>query len=81
MRYAKLVRAATAASRTAADCPDSAQLGDPCRGEDCKLRIPFVARDTVCRPQKDAGETCWHRKECKSNQCKFTVSPFGPHCT
>ncbi|MDX2169769.1 MAG: LamG-like jellyroll fold domain-containing protein [Deltaproteobacteria bacterium] len=50
-------------------------------GEYCKLRVPFIASDNVCRPQKDAGEKCWHRKECKSNQCKFTLNPFGPHCT
>ncbi|MEO8602010.1 MAG: LamG-like jellyroll fold domain-containing protein [bacterium] len=97
-------------------CPNSAQLGDPCRfdgecsgslicgsaafcglpegkcvchgdgngcapGEYCKLRVPFLAADNVCRPQKDPGEKCWHRKECKSNQCKFTLNPFGPHCT
>ncbi len=97
-------------------CPNSAQLGDPCRfdgecvgslicgsaafcglpegncvchgdgngcapGEYCKLRVPFIAADNVCRAQKNAGEKCWHRKECKSNQCKFTLNPFGPHCT
>lgn len=46
----------------------------------CKLRNPVTAADNVCREQKDAGAKCLSRKECKSNQCKFTVSPFGPHC-
>jgi hypothetical protein len=98
-------------------CPNSAQIGDPCRfdgecvaplicggfqplcglpegtcvchgkdigcpsGEYCKLRNPFTAADNVCRPLKDSGDPCLHKKECKSGHCKFTVNPFGPHCT
>lgn len=98
-------------------CPNSSQLGDPCRfdgecvaplicggfqplcglpegtcvchgknsgcpaGEYCKLRNPFTAADNVCRPLKDSGDPCLHKKECKSGHCKFTLNPFGPHCT
>jgi hypothetical protein len=60
-----------------------------CHGKDigcpsgyyCKLRNPLTAGDNVCRAKKDSGEACLHKKECKSNQCKFTLNPFGPHCT
>jgi microsomal dipeptidase-like Zn-dependent dipeptidase len=98
-------------------CPDTEQLGDPCRfdgecvaplicggfqplcglpegncvchgadlgcptGHYCKLRIPLIAADNVCREKKDSGKACLTKKECKSNQCKFTLNPFGPHCT
>jgi microsomal dipeptidase-like Zn-dependent dipeptidase len=98
-------------------CPNSAQLGDPCRfdgecvsplicggfqplcglpegtcvchgkdsgcpsGEYCKLRNPLTAGDNVCRAKKDSGDPCLHKKECKSDHCKFTLNPFGPHCT
>ena len=50
-------------------------------GQYCKLRIPFTAADNVCRPKKDSGEPCLTRKQCKSGRCKFTLNPFGPHCT
>ena len=50
-------------------------------GQYCKLRIPFTAADNVCRPKKDSGEPCLTRKQCKSDRCKFTLNPFGPHCT
>ncbi len=49
-------------------------------GQYCKLRNPITAADNVCRGKKDSGASCLTKKECKSNQCKFTVNPFGPHC-
>jgi microsomal dipeptidase-like Zn-dependent dipeptidase len=97
-------------------CPNSEQMGDPCRfdgecaaplicggfqpfcglpegtcvchgkdigcpsGQYCKLRNPVTAADNVCRAKKDSGEACLTKKECKSGQCRFTLSPFGPHC-
>ena len=98
-------------------CPNSAQVGDPCRfdgecaaplicggfqplcglpegvcvchgadigcpsGEYCKLRNPVTAADNECRPKKSSGAACLTKKECQSNQCKFTLTPFGPHCS
>jgi hypothetical protein len=50
-------------------------------GQYCKLRNPLTAGDNVCRARKDSGEACLHKKECKSDHCKFTLNPFGPHCT
>lgn len=50
-------------------------------GEYCKLRNPITAADNECRTKKDAGQPCLTKKECKSNQCKFTLNPFGPHCS
>jgi microsomal dipeptidase-like Zn-dependent dipeptidase len=50
-------------------------------GQYCKLRVPFVAADNICRAKKNSGASCVHKKECTSGHCKFTLNPFGPHCT
>ncbi len=55
-------------------------LGCP-SGQYCKLRNPLTAADNECRAKKDSGQPCLTKKECKSNQCKFTLNPFGPHCS
>ncbi|MGD9765701.1 MAG: LamG-like jellyroll fold domain-containing protein [Candidatus Binatia bacterium] len=54
-------------------------LGCP-SGQYCKLRNPLTAADNECRAKKDSGQPCLTKKECKSDQCKFTLNPFGPHC-